>query len=900
MKILCSNDLAMHYRSLQFAQRNALVIGMMACFRFAQTGRNALIPGNEMWPLVTQVLGEAGLLDEVYPKPAGEYAVYGAAYAPEGRAVEQLRVSVCLGSLKKSLIVTGNRQFNAIGLMSRPKPFIRMPIVPETAFGGDGFADNPRGKGYGETGDADGATVWPLPNIEYEYGRIASRGERIAPAGFWGFDIASPPRQQYLGTCDDHWLKHDWPHLPADTRSELFMSAAPDQRLRTGYFSGNESFEIANMHPVRPTQRGALPGLRARCFVNQKTSTGDLLSEVTAHAETVCLFPELDCGVVVYRAIFHCADDEASDVKHIKAVWETLNEVPLPFEHYRAEFEREIGTVNAEAASAQPLAGTGEIQAEQATAEAQPPGNAAVNTDTEASATVDVERDAQFAGIHAMAEQLDAEMRALMRQHNVSDVDLEKFMPKPEPVGPAPTFEELQRQGDQLGDELRSLMEKYNLTDEDVKKFIPEPEQEDTPSFAAMGKMMAELSAETRALMQKYNLTEEDLKRTLPPEVVESLGEGSLLEPPDVDFAALDMRQPPPAPESELRSGAVPPARAAAEDAAAAALTREDVAARHATRGSFAGYDLTGLDLSELDLTGADFSGATLDRVSFAKSRLDDAVFARALLRGADFSEATLERARLDGASAEGSTFAKANLQAAQLVGGDFSSSDFSEACLAKTELDRAIFDKARLPGVNAASCRAQQTSFTECDLSGANFSNATLQSASFNESRLAQSRFCGALCEHAEFYGAEGHQADFTGADLRKSRADEKTCFDEADFASAQIAHACWDGTQLRKASFESARLDHADFTRVQARGAQFRLASAKGTRFEHADLSGAEMSAINMFGGSLRKANLSGTRMQDANLYGVDFGGTQPTFASVERANIDCTILQYRPPVI
>src|SRR5690349_6403763 len=105
MKVLKSLDMALLYRAFRFARRDSLALSLMACFRFdAPGGIDGLVPENEVWALVEQALGNDGMLDQGYPKPASEYLVYGAACAPLGSEVEQMRVSVRVGELAKTLV----------------------------------------------------------------------------------------------------------------------------------------------------------------------------------------------------------------------------------------------------------------------------------------------------------------------------------------------------------------------------------------------------------------------------------------------------------------------------------------------------------------------------------------------------------------------------------------------------------------------------------------------------------------------------------------------------------------------------------------------------------------------------------------------------------------------------
>ena len=906
MKVLKPDNLALLYRSMRFAQRNSLALGMMACFDLASRPSSSpqtldgLLPESELWKVAAQALGDA-LLDEGNPKPAGEYKVYGAACAPRGAEVEQQRVNVRIGTLAKSLVVSGERHFNLLGAPSAPRPFARMPIDPSTAFGGPGCEDNPLGKGYAAL-ERDGQQVWPLPNVESEAKRIVSRGERATPAGFWGFDAMAPQRRQHLGTCNERWLKRDWPYLPDDTSPDFFMSAPPDQRLK-GFFTGNEVFEIANMHPQHSTVQGRLPGLRARCFVNTRQAGSSVrLREVETKAETVWLFPELERGIVLYRALAEVTDADATDVLHVMTAWELLGDPPLPFEHYEAEFLRSLPA----AADAAPTASVPPAAPAAAASVAAVPAVAVPASAAMAAPAAEAELPEGFAASHAMAGDLDRQTQALMAKHGLTEKDLARFLDQ-EPEPRVPSFAEIEKMAEDLETQTRTLMRKHDLTDKDIDRFLKPSQPNPEPDVGQLQSLLREVDQQTQDKLRKAGLTQADAFAQLGsrPELAETVQSLQALGPDpglssDVVAALAQMALPViPAPAAPaLPGGAALPALP--EAAVAPQLTREDVIARHAAGKNFSGYDLSGLDLSKLDLTGADFSDALLERASFAQSKLQDAKFVQALLQETDFSAANLQRAQMTQSSASAGKFANADLGGARLEDADFTGADFSAARLERAELGGAVFDRATMSGLKASACRAERAQFTACDLSGADFSAAALGQASFVGSRVPGGNFSKAVCEQADFQGTQAQQAIFTDANLSASRADAQACFDGAQFARAQLGRAAWDGAQMRGALLDGAMLENADFSNVQAEAAQFRLASAKGAKFSKADLRGADLSSINLFKGSLRKAKLDGTLLREANLYGVDFEGTQPTIASLEGSNVDRTILLFRPPVI
>ncbi|HTN66188.1 MAG TPA: DUF2169 domain-containing protein, partial [Burkholderiaceae bacterium] len=224
MKIIKPDNLALLYRTLRFGRRDLLSLGLLGLFHFDRSNPDQMLPEAELWTMVAQALGDNAVLDEGLPKPAAEFMVYGAACAADGREVPQLPVAVRLGTLGKQLYVYGDREFQAAGMVSAPLPFARIEIRPENAFGGPGFADNPVGKGFAAT-DSQTGPARHLPNLESPRQLMLAAGDEPVPAGFWGITADAPRRRKHLGTFDDRWLKHSWPHLPEDTSLEFFHAA---------------------------------------------------------------------------------------------------------------------------------------------------------------------------------------------------------------------------------------------------------------------------------------------------------------------------------------------------------------------------------------------------------------------------------------------------------------------------------------------------------------------------------------------------------------------------------------------------------------------------------------------------------------------------------------------------
>lgn len=886
MKVLKPDSLALLYRSLRFGRRNLLSLGLMGLFRF---DRAELGSEPELWAAAAAALGQDQVLDEGLPKPAGEFLAYGACHSAGGVPVQQLPVNVRVGGIEKTLYVFGDRHFTALGGISSPQPFVRMPVDATHAFGGAGHAVNPLGIGAVERVDTDGVPRQPLPNIETPAALVMNSRDTPAPAGYGAVPSSAPERRRQLGRFDDAWLKHTWPHLPEDTQPDYFQAAPRDQRM-AGFFRGDEAVAIGNMHPSRALITTRLPGLRARCFVNRRAGNTEEFVEVDTRLETVWLFPELECGIVLYRAVQQTLDEQADDVLHLLAEWESQDQAPLPLAHYRELFERRIAAAAEapEPAAAPPAAVAAGAEA------AAAPAAAAVAVPAGAVAAVPLAEDAELERMGAELEKMTADLK---RQHGVKDSDVQALMKHGAPDGEV-SLDELERLSAEIEKQTAETLKKHGVTAADAEKLIPaKAAGEAAPDLAGLQASLQQIESGTQKLMAGHGMTDASLRQFAASHpglghLSAYLGNkpelGALfagLEELPVAAALPAMPQMPALPElAPAPAQAVPP------------VDRDYVIARHARRQNFAGHDLSGLDLSGLDLAGADFADAVLEKTRFADSRLAGANFGRSLLKDADFNGADLTKAGLAGVSAGAATFAGARMEGSDVSAADFSGADFSATKLSGANLSGSVFDGAKMAGFAASGCRADKTRFNECDLKGADFSNANLAGASFSQACIEDALLTGTRCEKTEFYGTQATRANFGDANLKGSRADQATQFADARFTGANLGRANWEGAGISKALFDRAVLDDADFSRVAGVGAQFAGASAKGAKFDKADLANADFTRVNLFKGSFRAARLETTALKFANLYGADFYGTTTTAANTEGSVIDNTLLPVR----
>jgi uncharacterized protein YjbI with pentapeptide repeats len=344
MKIFKKNEHSLLIKT--FGIRNTLYLATTILIFFDLTNPDDPLTEQELWKAVPDQLGGDAFLDMGMAKPRGEVVVTGSCFAPRGTERVASEISLRVGEKRKALNVFGNRFWEEKGgvmkLIKDPEPFTEMPVTYQNAFGGDGFDKNPLGKGIHPGDMPDGRKRIPLPNVEDPRHLVGAPSDRPHPAGFGPLDLMWPQRMKKQGTYDDKWKNERWPWFPDDMDYEFF-NVAPEDQFIQGFFRGDETVEIVNMHPDMQVINSRLPRLRVRCFVTKKNnprSTGqdnEIFQEVSTRIDTVWLFPTILRGVAVYRGTTEVKDDEFADVSRIFLRSEGMDEEPKPIEYYYEE-----------------------------------------------------------------------------------------------------------------------------------------------------------------------------------------------------------------------------------------------------------------------------------------------------------------------------------------------------------------------------------------------------------------------------------------------------------------------------------------------------------------------------------------------------------------------------------
>lgn len=252
-------------------------------------------------------------------KPRADVLLAGQAHAPGGRPVEQLLAGFRVGTLRRAILVVGDRRWRRRTLgkpsMEAPKPFTTMDLGWERAFGGATAErlceENPVGRGI--VFDEESIDGTRLPNLEDPRRRIESWTHRPAPAGVGVVGRGWAPRRVFAGV------------------SHAFHNAAPVAQQVDGYLRGDEDVELVNLTPeghVRFRLPGRRPALRVERWIASPrewlaTHPGvparPLLREsvVPLVLDTLMLLPGERRVWLVHRAV---CDLESADAREVARV----------------------------------------------------------------------------------------------------------------------------------------------------------------------------------------------------------------------------------------------------------------------------------------------------------------------------------------------------------------------------------------------------------------------------------------------------------------------------------------------------------------------------------------------------------------------------------------------------
>ncbi len=719
--------------------------------------------------------------DFVPHKPAGEWIVTGTAHNAGYGSGDRFGVRVKVGDQSKLIDAVGDRSWIPTLLRSKPGPPEAAGVIPLTydrAWGGPSYPANPLGRG--RAGDA-------MPNLELPGARVESRSSQALPAGFGPLPSAWPQRQKRMGKYNARWVRDHWPWLPPDFDFRFFM-AAPEDQWAKGYFRGDEPLVFEQMHPDHPVYQSRLPGVRARCFVTQRSDvgatdeTGELVfREVPLNLDTVWVDLDREKLVLVWRGRLPVKSLKMLDIESVMPVVEPLDQPDPGIGFYEELLARQLAPP-----SEPPLMDAAAVRATI---------DAAFAKASQERAALEAEINEEVAKAEAMLAESRQEAAAAAKAAGI-DWKMPEFA-----AGATPP-ESPQEAIAGLRKELASL---EAFTDFDVSEQITSVRQ----AIASIEQAEAFIAA----LPEEIQAREQEILAQIPPDLVaiRKLPAGKPIDLEaartvgfanfdlaGVDLSGLDLsgvsfrgarltgatltgtilRR------ADFTNANLSGANLNGADLRDASLDGVDLTAALVSATRWAGASLSGTRLSGLDLSGADFTGAHGQHADFTNAMLVESCFVNADLEHANFCSATVERADCSGARLERADFGSARAAGIVLRGALLTNVRARE----KADFTAAVFMKAM----------ADDSAWGTSTLDGADFRQASLQRAQFSEASLRGVLFDRCNLAHAMFDDANVEGGLLTHANLLRAT------FDRANLTNARL-----DGSNLFEAGLWEARLD-------------------------------------------------------------------------------------------
>lgn len=886
MRVVKPQKLAVLHRPYERADKYYLAVTVGMFFTFDQP--DVLLSETTMWKFAAAELGKDAFLDAGMPKEHGEVLVKGKCFAPGGVPAKGVEIRLKVGSIDKRLYVFGDRiweQKLGTWRIGEPQPFTEMEVSWPKAFGGTGYAANPLGKGI-QIADSSGRAVHPLPNIENPARLISSPDDMALPVCFEPIDLTWPQRFSKLGTYDDAWFKQRFPNTAADFDWTFHNVAAEDQWL-SGYFKGGEQIEITGMHQSKPILKTRLPNWIVRCFANQTVNNAVEFREFKTVAETLWLFPNSECGILLYRSAGEIGTDDAFDVINI-VVGAEAPDIARDADHYRTVVENRTNLSEAHKWLLRddlllppqrelPKGSGDDVDEMKALVSPKFVRHTRMRANLEkklASGRKSLERLAAGGGQPTPAT--TSELAELEKKIAAASAAI-----PPDPINV--DFAELEKQADDAKSQAetirtgaeKNLRERFKEAGLDYEKL-------------ALQKRLPGPPNPPIDLLKQFKQSRDELRAR----GMEDVEFNKMLDDPFLEQQLSERSE-------QLRDSYHKNAHHLPEPDRTSTETRVNLRAE-VTRAlerkeSLVGRNLSGADLSRMSLRGIDMRGTLMEAAD-----LTDVDLTGANLTGAVLARATMKRSKLGGANLSKANLGKSDLSGAELTGADLSESILLEANLTNSNLTKAAVKDADLfqvkfAGANLSSVDLVGAQFLETNLDGANFAGANLEKAIFLRCSLNEADFSRANMQSTVLLKCNGESVSFKDANLRNLRIVQESAFPGADLSESNLAEACLRGANLEGANFNKANLEGADLSEAVLRQADLSAIKARGLRLVRSDLSGANIAESDLMDAVLQKAQVTGANFTGANLYRSDVVKlTVDAHTNFARANLNRTLLR------
>ena len=835
MKIVKPLTLGLLYKPYTYRRQHYFAITTLSFFRLGLQPQ--ILTEHSQWSAVMQSLPAGQVLDLGMRKPCAEVLVAGHAHAPNGQAVTQMQVGLQLGAglsdgpwvIDKTLQVIGDRRWRSGVLPVRriepAQPFVQMPLEYRLAYGGQGYADNPQGRGYlHQRGSLwRGPRSGPMPNILYPDQTIVPGRSRHTPAGLGALDLGCAARQALAGHYDQHWVEQAFPGYADDMGWAIFNAAAPDQRL-PGLFSGAEHYRLQGLHPQQPCLQGRLPPIHARAFIARADQPQ--LVEVPLQADTLWLLPDHQLGIYLFHGDLPIADSDARDVTQLLVAYEAAGK-PRPLAHYQRVMHQRLDPQTA----AHHLFNEAPLIAQPDTLEPE---------------SVDHSEQQQAQAV------LDEVMADFWQQSGLTPTgDAPQVDPGPLP----PLSEQQQQQGnfsleDWVGAAQTAAQAAQQQAQQDLQNLQQRLQQQgwqDRPAWV---------------LTAQQALAQADPQQRLQ-QALDSL---DLHDPQQYQSMRSQLQQGQQA-QQQAAAVAVEPMYPQVDDAAAKALGQW-VVQRLRLGLSLSAWHLGGVHLQGVDLSSVDLSGTCFERAT-----LIDCRFNQAVLRQTSFVGAQIQRCDFSGEQVIQSNFCAAQvnavrLQRCQVEQALLHSTVLHDCDFYASQLAHLMLIEAQAPGCGFERCNLQHCAFNDSDLSGSRWQYSRSHLCSWLHCTLVQAQVQHSHWRESAWLSCQAMQLNAQSVHWHKVLITYQCDLQRSNWALAKLDECGLRGTQLQHSDFSGATVHNCDLGQAQLDDSRWCNSHLLSCLLIEAQMARADCRNSYWYQSSARKASLRQADMRGAQL--------------------------------
>ncbi|MCW8450013.1 DUF2169 family type VI secretion system accessory protein [Legionella quinlivanii] len=824
--------------------KDKLAVTLMAMFSFSQP--KVFLSFQEFWTIVKKNFSDNEMLDFYLPKLRAEYFVKGScfAYNPETRRSE---VEVILDSFEKKLLIFGDRYWIINGLVkqaSQPAVFQTIPLSYENAFGGEGNIYNPRGKGDSSSPNAEKSNE--LPNIEMPDKQLLDKTDKPLPALLLPYSPDSKINNSKLGTFDRDWYENDRPFYPKNIDWTYFNRALPDQQ-REGYFKGNESFMIKNMHPGKKLLTGNLPGMRIRCFYQYQNPEAKL-EEISLNLDTVWFIPEFEKGILIWHGQIDLIQGKKPSFLH--SVHEALDEPKKTPDFYFSRLKNPAIELPVHASPPK------EIRPPQ-------PGIADELGEQLKKIRIQKEEDPETTKLRVQLNTLlsglspGAKMTAAKAFSSQIPKDSTLNKAQPSPHATRQLFEYISKYKEEIANGNHSSKEKQQLLDEAV---ILEKRLSMLDSTGKMAQYRLETASPSmytrddviRAYQEKTDLKYENLAG---------------IDLSDLDLSGIDL------------TGC---------NLSHCLLVNTKLNKANLGQVTLIGTRLDKSALLEANLTSAYIKDSLFCNVEGRLANFSKAELADCKLENCNFPQANFYYAKISESSFEQCKLTRLNAEGLIMTESSLKSSDLNQSILKYSHLERCIFDHIELSeadwsytdcrhsqfkGISINRLKAKLTVIRHCNLTNCLFDYCELTSSELTNSHFEKSRFLHCNLEKATFAGTTIINSRIAHSNMKNWRTNADTIVSKTKFINTDLKESALLGGNFDNISWLACSMEAMQVTDNIWVNSELTQCNARKLRVSGSEMKRVDFKKTNLLQATFDQSRFIESEFSHSNLFGTTF---------------------------